>query len=331
MALEVLAKYEVLRSGEPQQLFSRSALWVDGVGLVGSWYTGDNGSWYTGAVQLDGVMSYIDRKPSVFSSAGVSHTQDLISDKMIVLYHYGYGWARLSDAKTGIWEDELIFLGSPAFYPLPGGTQIRLADRWLAVSGASVSTAPLTNLGPWTIEYYIPESLSGRPIITDAGNGEVWLVYPNGDTVLYNTINKVAVKPKGKMWPFSTAAPWTDMPEGAWWSRDLGVFVALTRDASDGNRHYIWVFANETKPFALSDPTALTTLQKGDVTTMEVTLTGEQGEPAEGFNIEWSIAAGTGALSTGQSVTDEYGKATTKYIAPSNSPTTFDLQAQVIY
>ena len=327
MALEILAKYPVLRNGEPQKLFCRAALWVDGVGLVGTWYTGANGSWYTGAIQLDGTMSYIDRKPSIFSSAGVSHGQDLISGKVMVMYHYGYGWARLAEAKTSIWEDDLVFAGSPAFYPQANGKQIRLTDRWLKAVNSTVSSAPLSNLGPWTVEYSIPQSPAGLPKVSDAGDGKVWFLYPNGDIVLYDYIQKVVAKPKGKIWPFSG----NDAFRGAWWSRDLGVFIALTSDSSDNNRHYLWVFANETRPFSLSNPVALTTLQKGDVTTMEVTLTGEQGEPAEGFNVEWSITAGTGALSVSQSVTDENGKATTDYSAPPNSPTTFDLQAQVSY
>lgn len=327
MALELLAKHPVLRGGAPQQRFSRTALWVDGVGLIGSWYTGANRSWYTGAVQLDGTMSYIDLKPSVFRSAGVSHIQDLISGRVLVLYHYGYGWAKLADAKTGIWDDDYIYGGSPAFYPFPYGSGIRMTDRWIKVVSTTISTAPLDNLGPWTIEAYLPESVSGYPHVSSAGNGNIWIIYPSGDMFLYDTINKVAAKPRGKLWPFGGS----DTFKGAWWSESLKVFIALTSDINDDNKHYIWVFADESRPFALSNPVALSTLQKGDVTTMEVTLTGEQGEPAEGFNIEWSITAGTGALSTGQSVTDENGKATTDYVAPSNSPTTFDLQAQVAY
>lgn len=260
--------------------------WDDDVGLVGRATSGS----FTGyaVVQLDG-LAY--RRANV--TVGMRTVPDLPSRNLLavpgpffnVLYAFDKTAGAFGAAAPG---EPHLFVGA------------RVEDRYLYVSNSHVKAVSLTDPGVSVTEYTFLGSHTGATQFSRTRFKNIaCLIWADGTVVYYDWSLKTEVLDR-KYLPAN---------HGAWYSPRLGVFVVI--DTNDK----LNVYASTVKPYALSDPIAVTPLLKGKVSEVQVTLTGSNGEPCPGELIEWSLA-GVGDLAAAQSTTDSDGVATVRYIAP---------------
>ena len=319
MALERVANYPGLWGGvTPCRTFG-GLYWQDGLGLVGGFAYGAHASnFFYGACQLDGFIQRID----VHSLIGLGFsrfTMDLQTDKLLRIHYYADPDIYLYDPETGIFDPYLYSTSNGL--PAIRRNQVRLQDRWLYASGTSIYYAPLDDSLDWAWEASLTINMGSAPVISSAGGGQVWIISSGGWRALYDINSKQVVSEGTRVWTFTSSTL-------VWYSTELDVFISYGY-VGPGNYDYeLSVFANEVRPYSLSDPVALTTLQRGHVTTMEVTLLGENNDPVADFPIDWTITSGDGSLSADQTLTDDSGKAQVDYIPADLASSGFTMEAE---
>ena len=315
MALELLAgPFDVTYNGAITGYNVRPT-WTDPEGLVG--FLTDGGTAKYQIVQLDGVTHVRNNDASAFKAQSLSW--DFVQDAPL---YFGFGGSGIYefDALTG--SIGALITGGYAGYPVA-----RMADRWLAAQGNNFNAVhiywfPLNNPAAQpTIEATLlaGRTLSGAGIISDAGGGKLYAGFTNGDIYCYDHAGRAQV------------GPWQSINltnKGIWYSRKWDIFISLHYVGANHDQIRIW--ANETRPAVLSNPTALSSVLRGKVTTLRVQLLGDAGEPAPNELVDWALS-GPGALSTLQGATDADGFATVDYIAPTGSLGSFTLGATAKY
>lgn len=280
-------------------------IWDDDVGLIGYAASGS----FTGyaVVQLDG-LAYLRANLTIhgpliheFPSANLLAMASIFRDALFAF-----------DKASGVVGDPV--LGIP--YPVTGYTAVnyvhglgaRVTDRYLQVINGLVKWTSLTDPTSPATEYTFTGSLSGWPQFSPTRfTNVVCLIWPAGTVAYYDWVQKTEV----------FARQYLPANHGAWFSPRLGIFVVL--DASN----QINVYATTVRPYALSNPAAVTPFARGKVSDVTVTLTGSNGEPCPNEVIEWSMT-GDGALTAAQSTTDSAGVARNRYVAsltPVTDPT----------
>ena len=330
MALELLKYSNAVRQANAAKLITDSCAWVDGIGLVGIWVDGPNyNQAFYGAAQLDGEVVRVTERVSLLAN----YAHDYGDGGLLATVYGGpAGHMYTTDAETNIWVSLYDAPALPTIYP----TNVRLPDRWLRVFSGTVYTAPLDGSSDWTVEHTFTADnqetsgsfkfFSGNADVSSAGGGLYWLCYHYGGIALYDADNLQVVESHKVAFDFQSPGRLQSMH----WSRELGVFVAAVLNTSS-DRTDVYVFSDETRPFSLSDPVALSTPTRGQVTSLEVEVLGEHGDLVVGIPVDWSLTAGTGQLTVPQSITGADGKAQVGHI-PDNLPSSgFTLQAEVQY
>lgn len=297
-----------------------------------------------GVIQIDGRFTAKDSNPDTFHVSLGAFGYDLASDKHLIFGKAGYqntGEVFQMNLDTLDWRASQLeaWVKNVDYYnPLPPEPEIgmvKLSDRYLRVynaitKGLTVAYCPLDRSADWTIEWQEDGEPSGvdrhsyNIITAGPSAGLLWLCDYNGNAVLYDVSNK---KPVGSMRHNFHASPGT---EGhtyvSSYVRELGVFVVLRHNYGT---QYIEVYVPEVEPSNLSDPVAVDPLERGDYSRIQVTLTGEHGEPIPDWPIDWVLNYGEGSLSAPQTMTDEDGVAEVRYLA--TGPTSIQIQAEASY
>ena len=199
--------------------------------------------------------------------------------------------------------------GTSLFAPLDTASIVRLpnAGRFLKVYTPPSVVQSSTDGVTWTTEYTFTGGFapSGVPSVALRRNGNLVLGYTNGVILTYDTTLMTRAVPDKKI-SFTTAI------RGIWYSEKNDIFISLHGAYSSTVPMTTRIWANSTRPTALSNPTG--TLSKGRASLITVQLTGADGDVCPGELIDWTLT-GTGALSASQSTTDVNGYATTRYIA----------------
>lgn len=271
--------------------------WDDDVGLVG-YATAGSFTGYTVA-QLDGLA---------FLRANLTVSGPLLRDfpgaNLLVMATNFRDALFAFDKAAGVVGEPV--LGIP--YPLTGYTAInyvgnlgaRVTDRYLQVINGLVKWTSLTDPTTPATEYTFTGSLSGVPQFSPTRfTNVVCLIWPDGTVAYYDWVQKTEVFARQHL----------PANHGAWFSPRLGIFVVL--DTSN----QINVHATTVRPYALSNPAAVTPFARGKVSEVSVTLTGSNGEACPNEIIEWALT-GDGALTATQSTTDGEGVATVRFVAP---------------
>lgn len=329
MALEIMRQAACERGTKEARLISNSgSVWVDGLGLCGIWLdsTNYNAAFY-GAAQLDGEVVYINEVGSLIADFSYDYADDGL---LVNLYSAINGRLWKTKPETNIWTHLYNYPDLPEIRD----RAVRLPDRWLYAAGGvtdvNVYSAPLDGSADWTVEHtFVAENSQnpyfwGRMFISSAGGGLYWLGCSGGGLALYDAANLQVIE------SYKVAYPYGDIGilSGIHWSHELGVFIAAVWKNLTNYMTEIIILSDETRPFALSDPIQLSTPTRGSVTTMEAQLTGEHGDQVVGFPVDWSLTAGTGALSAAQTLTDSDGKAKVDYIPDNLASSGFTLQAE---
>lgn len=278
--------------------------WVDGYGLVvnSSWGAGGAGA---GVVKIDGT--FYPRANNI----GVALGYDLPRNALLAVVEnsfWGPGDLRSIDPVTFQKDDTSYITSTAVSY---SSQVIKMPDRLVRMSGATVQAS--TDLGlTWTTETILTTTgnmgFQGFWGTTAYSDGLMVIGFQNGRIVFYDMVSKKQVGTEVMV--DTSLALW-----GIWYSRKHDVFISLTNTAP-GKQFHIW--ANSVRPFALSNPVALTSLLKGKVSTMQVRLTGSYGEACPDELINWSVTGGGTLLKT-QSTTDASGYATVEYASPVDS------------
>jgi hypothetical protein len=205
--------------------------------------------------------------------------------------------------------------------------QVRCADRYLKFyipsSGVlRAATSSFADPNTYTTETDTAASVShggGTPItVSRSGGSQLVLCSPNGEVRKYDTAAKA----------FLNYVAFLPVNLGAWYSPTLGVYVVLTGTLSAPT---VAIYADVPVPYALSNPVPASALTVGRVTSVSVTLTGQQGEPCPDELIEWTLVSGSGSLDAIQSTTDSNGTAAVNYVAPLSLGTNPTIAADVVF
>jgi hypothetical protein len=202
---------------------------------------------------------------------------------------------------------------------------VRCIDRYLRASlAAGVLTLEANNLtltGSWTTE------------ATLSGFGSSGTVTPSRDSPSGTGLYLSSSGTTGEVCHYDTgtktfAGGFSYLPQnlGAWYSPDLGVFVAVIGPSTAPS---VSVYATAPEPDALSNPAVSGGITAGRLATVAVTLTGSNGEPCPNELVTWVLTAGDGELVASQSATDATGKATIGYLPPFVVVTNPMIQASV--
>jgi hypothetical protein len=292
-----------------------------------------------GVVQIDGRFTAKDFNPDTFHISLGEFGYDLASDKHLIFGKAGYSntgevfqmnldtldWR---SGKLEAWDED----GSTNPQPVVG--MVKLSDRYLRAYNTvgnklTVAYCPLDRSTGWTVEWQESPSLgisrhSWHVITPGPSAGLLWLCDYKGNAVLYDVSNKA---PVGSLRHNFHAEPGTESHNYmSSYVPELGVFVVYRHNYGPA---YIEVYVPEVEPHTLSDPVALDPLERGDASRVQVTLTGQHGEPITDYPIDWTLVYGDGALSAPQTLTDEEGKAEVQYRA--FGPTSIQIQAEASY
>ena len=318
MALELLYEGECDYNGIVAKP-SRNVAWVDGLGFVGVWLVGGtSGSFIYGAAQLDGKVVRIDS--ILYYQA--SYSLDYKEDGLLISYVGLHRYTAEPFTNTQQWIQD--YPNDPSI----GDTDIRLPDRYLKGLNSQIRTAPLDGSTDWVVETSFSPQIagsyfSGEAHLSSGGGGTYWFASRDGGIALYDAQNQVVLE-SYKVAPI----PATHRLSVLHYSLDLGVFIGMYEKLDGSYGSTIRVYSTETRPYSLSNPVALSTLQRGSVTTMEVQLLGEHGDFVPDFPIDWTLTAGDGQLSADQTLTDSEGKAQVDYIPDNLASGGFTLQAE---
>lgn len=318
MALEHLLGPSIITSGGVNVIAPFRAHWLDHLGLCGffSDHVFGAGAIHYQIVQYDGIAYTRNNDLSAFKARPLGY--DFQTENLIITSPVGSVGTTLFDPYTGSW----IF---PQLTPGDLGICYRYFDRYLRVTGRILQSAPLTASSPaeFADEYTFPTPVGRTPAavpgtLSDYGGGLIAVAFrSNGDIWIYDPANRTHVG-EWKTVNFEN--------EGLWYSQRFNVWLSQERKFSP-NGHEIQVWANETRPFALSNPSALQPISRGLVSEIRVQLAGGSGEPISGQLVEFAIASGPGLLLNLQALTDVDGYALTRYSASSGASGSVQIDA----
>jgi hypothetical protein len=295
MALEVLAgPYPITVDGVAIDYFfntgGEAVTWLQGVGL------------YCGTLWPHGELP----KVCVVQMDGVAHRRTPGNLSYIVLdLRAGTFGLAVRDNYSLYALNYLVSRNDPApFYTVPSGfiADIRVIceDRFLRLTGLTVSSSPLYDGVNWTTEYTFPGSGGVEGGTISRGRGPYEICLATGAQIrFYDTRGKTqtgAIRYIG------------ETPDACVCVPKWGVFVTV-------KSLQIKVLADAPRPYSISAPTLAPAATAGKVSVATVQVLGAQGEPCVGELIDWSITSGGGSLEA-QSLTDGSGYATSNYIAP---------------
>jgi hypothetical protein len=272
-------------------------------------------------MQLDGTVDTRARNPGVFG-----FILDQQTNGWIVCSGAGFSDLSTWDVENGVMGPAPFYSGAPASTL---GIQVRCADRFLAfdfsvLSGGMlrVLTSSFGDPATYTAEATVPISSTyggGFPVsVSRLGGSMLALCAQNGAVFHYDTATKAFLNYKAFLPPNIAA----------WYSPSLGVYVVLTGTALVPT---VSIYADVPQPYALSNPVPASALTVGRVTSVSVTLTGQQGEPCPDELIEWTLVSGDGSLDSIQSTTDTNGTAAVNYVAPLSLGTNPTIAADVVF
>lgn len=296
-----------------------------------------------GVIQINGHFSAKDVNPDTFHVSLGDFGYDLTSDKFLIFGKAGYnntGEVFQMNLDTLDWRGGQLeaWVKNENYYdpvpPEPYIGMVKLSDRYLRAYNAvgnklTVASCPLDRTADWVIEWQEDPSSGvsrhGYNIITAGpSSGLLWICDYNGNAVLYDVSNKEHV---GSLLHNFHANVGTESHNYiSSYVRELGVFVVFRHDYGP---QYIEVYVPEVEPQNLSDPVAIDPMERGDASRVQVTLTGEHGEPIPDWPVDWTLNYGDGSLSAPQTMTNEQGIAEVQYLA--GSPTSIEIQAEVSY
>jgi len=314
MALELLAgPVPVQRYGEqPCESYSHAApFWLDDVGLVTSAMTATRSGWLYSVIQLDG--SLWERSTFEPGVTALKLGWDFQTQRVMGLD----GSARLAffDPLTGRLGPRVLATSLLAWQ------WARWYDRFLEALSGKMYYLPLTTTTAiGTAEYTFSQGGgAGRGVISDAGDGTVYVGFTDGKLYRYNPTTRQEVG----SWKTLGLAN-----KGIWYSRRFGVLISL--HANGDNTDSLRVWSPEVRPDQLSAPVPAYTLRAGRVTRFQATVQGAQGEPCPEHPVGWRLE-GPGQLLAAQSNTDAAGVATVDYQCPLGATGAATVTAEVKY
>lgn len=301
MSLEpLLGPFQIQTDGIDNGFEGSRPFWLDNLGLCGYFVADGNGTGFKyQIVQYDGVAQVRNNSVNTFKKGHL--TYDFQSDNLTVhSLSSGLGGDGFSlfDAYTG------NSIAPPIADSSTTDMWTRYFDRYLRAENGRMYSAPLsaTSAGALVQEClfpFPPGRASGLATISDYGGGFLSVGFIDGDIWIYDPAN------------LTTIGEWKtiDLPNaGLWYSKRFNVFISM-HALGIGLGLELRVWANETRPFSISDPIALQELQPGRVSEIQVQVLGSAEEPVKGQLVEFSIGSGDGALVNEQALTDEEGYA----------------------
>ncbi|MGH7343285.1 MAG: hypothetical protein ACREK4_00100 [Candidatus Rokuibacteriota bacterium] len=311
MALEALAGPNIVTHlGVIRNAAAHRCFYLDNIGICG-FFRGLGGfgaveAYLYQIAQYDGIVYARNNDVSAFKAGSLSY--DFQTGNLLIHNSNTIGLSIL-DPYTGARGDTLLNFQTV-------GLWTRYRDRYWRAHGGVLREAPLTatNNSQFTDEYIFPVP-SGRNIpavespISDYGGNLVAIGFQNGDIWIYDPVNRVHV------------GEWKTINmdnQGIWYSRRFNVWVSLHKITTGpiNTQDEIRVWANETRPATLSNPTALQAVTRGKVSDIRVQLLGASAEPVNGQLVEFSILSGPGQLLNLQANTDVNGYAIARYAVP---------------
>ena len=294
--------------------FRTDPMWTDTLGLCGfmEQSIGESAHAYVVA-HLNGEV--YDRNPDWSYNTTSEHLRfDFHSRKFLFQNWVGPGtW--LFDPITGT-QNEQVATDHPS-----GLAATRVMDRYIEVRTSGLIRAydidGTDSIG--TAEWYLSGSHSEPGHISYGGDRIAWIAKNDGRIFKYDLEAKAEIE-------FVRTINMACI--GLWYSVKYDIFISL-HDNGD-NTTSIRVWANEVAAYAISAPVALDPIVSGQISRIQVQVTGEHGEPIEGQLVDWSILSGAGQLVSTQSAADMDGYAEVQYEAPF-APGAADIQAEVTY
>lgn len=298
MALELLAgPFPILdKDGESLSIttgqYNPKAFYDDEIGVL-AFSSGD----YT-VTQLDGKA--YRRSDGSGGNSGGALVLDLTDQGKRLMFLSPLFFDSLFDfnKKSGTLKDIVIDAETSDLIDL----QAKCMDRYLSVQNNTVKAQPLDLSTAFMTECTLVGYGSGRANLSRTREADIiCLIWPSGHVLYYDYVNKVQ----------APGSAFIAVNYGAWYSAKYDIFVMLTpQDPTQ-----IKVYASSVLPTNISNPTAFPGLVKGKMSVISVTVSGANSDKCKNEMIEWSLE-GPGELVTTQSLTNELGIASVKYIAP---------------
>lgn len=324
MALQLLAgPFPVMtRNGKYARFFSRP-MWFDNLqAFVACLYVNDTPNYIRNGflVQIDGKALPRNDQISVYES----FFHDLGTSGIATASSYSSGeakrnvdWISLSTVEASLPSPINLRLGRAMF----------LSDRIIMpFTNGDMYWRPYS-ADTWTFEADLPAIPSASAVtvmMPGSGANRTAFVAGANNAVLYDYDDKAVVGWERRLgwnsrWPMV-------------YSPQLGVWFAFDQINTPETHDRVWVYADAPTPTALATPTALSTPNQGKSVQFRTRLTGNLGEPCEGYLIDWSVTAGPGVLLADQSTTDANGYATVTVGLPvGNVGVNTTVQAQVLF
>ncbi len=272
---------------------------------------------------IDGVTRLRSFLASAF--AITNYFQDDLTNNVIA--NYGSGLPFLFNPTVG-GLDPAVSINAM----VPG--KIRTRVGWFQQSGSNVQRAPLdaTDNGDFVTEYTFSPGVtlqSARHHWT-LGPDNIIFLYTGDATnpliLAYDYVRREEVFPNG-----SARMELDHQVDRCMYSRKHGVFFTYEEDGLISGQGILHVYSLENSPNALSAPVDSPVITAGAVSVISVTLTDDQGAGIPGRFIDWSITVGNGTLLDTQTITDEFGIATTQYRAEITGGVNPTIQAELTY
>ena len=316
MALSLVGgPFTITYEGSNAELADRRRHWFDGTGLVSDLR-------WTGNYLRNCIIDY-DGYAIQRSNGGYrGYFHHNIWRNGVMLHDWIEGWWQDADI------DVLAPTGTSLHVDPMRSFHTELEDRFVDVVGGQV----LSIAKPLPAEVYLQEPSPEYTFADHPGGGDYgwispsnapnsfWCCFANGMGFLYDYDAQTQV---------GDTVYVTDSNQGFFYSAELNVFITV--NAWNGSAQQMRIWAYETQPFTVTQPTATPAVNRGIVSVIEVEVQGNQGEPVRNFLVDWAITAGPGTLSRTQSRTDEAGRAQTDYLAPTDSTGTVTIEATVTF
>lgn len=260
--------------GTQKNFMSNRVQWHDDVGLIGNMVDPASSAGPVGCIcQLDGMT--FGRNSASIPSGYVTH-------------NLRTGGLAMYDVSTGTFHYDFDMR---ILRPIAGDDDISNEDgasHWTVLPHvlAKARNAKLFLwFGPgWDI---IEQELDP---VTSHAKGDGWITpgqdahtvfigFPDGRIYTYDFRHSVVVQPTKHVRPNT----------GVFYSKALGVFVSMERDAEAPHEHTLRVWANEVQPATITGPTADKTVEKGRLVTFGVQVLGDQGDACPGIQVVWTM------------------------------------------
>lgn len=301
MSLEALiGPYPIETDGIANGFEGSRPFWLDNLGLCGFFSAGGVGSGFKyQIVQYDGIAQVRNNSVNVWKKGHLT-------------YDFQTGNLTVHSSSTGLGGDGFAlfdpYTGNSILPPLANSSTTdmwtRYFDRYLRAENGRMYAAPLsaTSAGALVLEYTFPfpsGRSSGLATLSDYGGGFIAVAFIDGDIWIYDPANVTHIG------EWKTIA----LPNaGLWYSKRFNVWISM-HALGIGLGLELRTWANETRPYSISDPVALQAIQPGRVSDIRVQLLGSAGEPVNGQLVEFELVSGDGALLNQQALTDVDGYA----------------------